>query len=210
MPLGRPFDGFVEHSKRVSPTCLVHFERNRYSVPASFANRPVSVRIYPARIVVAAEGQILCEHVRIVDRSHHPGTTVYDWRHYLAVIQRKPGGAAQGSGSEAAGMAAEGRCATALRSPRCLDGFRRLQGHLLKRAGGDREMVEILALVLQHDEQAVLCAVELALDAGVPYQDAHPQPPAPAGRRQGGEGRQDRRPAGARPAPGAEGRHRTL
>ena len=29
-------------------------------------------------------------------------------------------------------------------------------------------MVEILALVLQHDEQAVLAAVELALDAGVP------------------------------------------
>ena len=70
MPLGRPFDGFVEHTKRVSPTCLVHFERNRYSVPASFANRPVSVRIYPGRIVIAAEGQILCEHVRIVDRSH--------------------------------------------------------------------------------------------------------------------------------------------
>ena len=49
MPLGRPFDGFVEHTKRVSPTCLVHFERNRYSVPASFANRPVSLRIYPER-----------------------------------------------------------------------------------------------------------------------------------------------------------------
>lgn len=29
-------------------------------------------------------------------------------------------------------------------------------------------MVEILALVLHHDEQAVLTAVELALDAGVP------------------------------------------
>ncbi len=48
------------------------------------------------------------------------------------------------------------------------DGFRRIQSHLLKRKGGDREMVEILSLVLQHDEQAVLCAVELALDAGVP------------------------------------------
>jgi hypothetical protein len=34
--------------------------------------------------------------------------------------------------------------------------------------GGDRETVEILALVLQHDEQAVLTAVELALEAGVP------------------------------------------
>ena len=26
MPVPRPFDGFVEHTKRVSPTCLVHFE----------------------------------------------------------------------------------------------------------------------------------------------------------------------------------------
>ena len=152
MPLGRPFDGFVEHTKRVSPTCLVHLERNRYSVPASFANRPVSLRVYPERIVIAAEGQILCEHGRIIERSHQlPGRTVYDWRHYLAVIQRKPGALRNG--------------APFTEMP---EAFRQLQSHLLKRPGGDREMVEILALVLQHDEQAVLCAVELALEAGVP------------------------------------------
>ena len=152
MPLGRPFDGFVEHTKRVSPTCLLAFERNRYSVPASFANRPVSLRVYPERLVIAAEGQILCEHDRIIARSHHlPGRTIYDWRHYLAVIQRKPGALRNG--------------APFTEMP---EAFRRLQGHLLKRPGGDREMVEILALVLQHDEQAVLCAVELALEAGVP------------------------------------------
>jgi len=40
MQLPRPFDGFVEYAKRVSPTCLIHLERNRYSVPASFANCP--------------------------------------------------------------------------------------------------------------------------------------------------------------------------
>jgi transposase len=152
MSPGRPFDGFVEHSKRVSPTCLVHFERNRYSVPASFANRPVSLRVYPERIVIAAEGQILCEHARIIARSHQlPGRTAYDWRHYLAVIQRKPGALRNG--------------APFAKLP---EGFRQLQGHLLKRPGGEREMVEILALVLQHDEQAVLCAVELALEAGIP------------------------------------------
>ena len=151
MPLGRPFDGFVEHTKRVSPICLVHFERNRYSVPASFANRPVSVRIYPERIVVAAEGQILCEHTRIIDRSHPTGgRTIYDWRHYLAVIQRKPG--ALRNGAPFAEMP---------------EAFRQLQGQLLRRPGGDREIAEILALVLLHDEQAVLCAVELALEAGV-------------------------------------------
>ena len=152
MAPGRPFDGFVEHAKRVSPTCLVHFERNRYSVPASFANRPVSLRVYPDRLVIAAEGQVLCTHDRIIELSHRSvGKTVYDWRHYLAVIQRKPG--ALRNGAPFAGMP---------------DGFRRLQEHLLKRVGGDREMVEVLALVLQHDEQAVLCAVELALEAGVP------------------------------------------
>jgi hypothetical protein len=56
MQLPVAFDGFIELSKRVSPTCLISFERNRYSVPASFANRPVSLRIYPDRLVVAAEG----------------------------------------------------------------------------------------------------------------------------------------------------------
>jgi hypothetical protein len=136
----------------VSPTCLIHLERNRYSVPASFANRPVSVRVYPERIVVAAEGRILCEHPRIVERSHHlPGRTIYDWHHYLAVIQRKPG--ALRNGAPFAEMP---------------EAFRRLQSHLLKRPGGDREMVEILALVLQHDEQAVLAAVELAFESGAP------------------------------------------
>jgi hypothetical protein len=152
MPVSRPFDGFVEYTKRVSPTCLVHLERNRYSVPASFANRPVSVRVYPEKIVVAAEGQLICEHRRIIDRSHHlPGQTVYDWRHYLAVVQRKPGALRNG--------------APFVELP---DAFRTLQQQLLRRPGGDREMVDILALVLQHDEQAVLSAVELALEAGVP------------------------------------------
>ncbi len=56
MPMGRAFDGFVEHSKRVSPTCLIIFDRNRYSVPASFANHRVSLRVYPAPVVVAAHG----------------------------------------------------------------------------------------------------------------------------------------------------------
>ncbi len=65
------FDGFVEKSKRVSPTCLINFDLNRYSVPASFANRPVSLRIYPERLVVAAEGQILCEQERLIERSHN-------------------------------------------------------------------------------------------------------------------------------------------
>jgi len=110
MPLPPAFDGFVEMPKRVSPTCLITFERNRYSVPASFANRPVSLRIYPD----------------------------------------KPGALRNG--------------APFAELP---DGFKQLQNLMLRRVGGDREMVDVLALVLHHDEQAVLAAVELALAEGV-------------------------------------------
>jgi transposase len=151
MQVSRQFDGFVEYTKRVTPTCLVHLERNRYSVPASFANRPVSLRVYPDRVVIAAEGSIICEHGRIIDRSHgRASQTVYDWRHYLAVVQRKPGALRNGAPFTELPQA-----------------FRTLQQHLLKKHGGDREMVDILALVLQHDEQAVLKAVEMALEAKV-------------------------------------------
>ena len=131
---------------------MINFDRNRYSVPASFANRPVSLRIYPERLVVAAEGQILCEHERLIERSHNlPSRTIYDWRHYLAVVQRKPGALRNG--------------APFAELP---NAFKLLQNHMLRKPGGDREMVDILALVLHHDEQAVLTAVEMALEAGVP------------------------------------------
>src|ERR1700729_951671 len=91
-------------------------------LPASFANRPVSVRVYPERIVVVAEGQIVCEHRRVFARSHErkSTTTVYDWRHYLAVIQRKPGALRNGAPFAELPPA-----------------FRTLQQRMLKTPGGD-------------------------------------------------------------------------
>ena len=74
-----------------------HFERNRYSVPASLANRPVSLRVYADRLVVAAEGQVIAEHAPGHRPQSWPGRTVYDWRHYLSVLQRKPGALRNGA-----------------------------------------------------------------------------------------------------------------
>ncbi len=72
-----------------------------------------------------------------------PGRVIYDWRHYLVVVQRKPGALRNG--------------APFVEMP---EPFRMLQAKILRQPGGDREMVDILSLVLHHDEQAVLCAVE--------------------------------------------------
>jgi len=141
------FDGFVEHTKRVSSTCLITHEHNRYSVPASFANRPISLRVYSDRLVMVAEAQVIACHDRVFSRDHNvPGKTIYDWRHYLSVVQRKPGALRNGAPFE-----------------EMPDSFKRLQSLLLKRPGGDREMVDVLALVLLHDEKLVEQAVEAAL-----------------------------------------------
>lgn len=98
MAMPPPFDGFVEHAKRVSPTCLIVFERNRYSVPATWANQVVSLRVYADRLVLVARSKVIAEHVRVFSRDHtSPGQTCYDWRHYLAVVQRKPGALRNGA-----------------------------------------------------------------------------------------------------------------
>jgi hypothetical protein len=49
--------------------------------------------VYPEPIVVVAEREVVCEHLRSFARSHERKSTatVYDWRRYLAVIQRKLG-----------------------------------------------------------------------------------------------------------------------
>jgi hypothetical protein len=98
MQMPPPFDGFVEDMKRVTPTCLIFFERNCYRVPASFVNRPVSVRAYAENIAIVAAGRVVAEHARVFTRGHdRPMRTVYDWRHYLTVVQRKPGALRNGA-----------------------------------------------------------------------------------------------------------------
>lgn len=152
MPKPVDFDGYVETMKRVSSTCLINFERNRYSVPASFANRPVSLHAYPNKIELIAEGALITQHDRVFNRDHQgPGETIYNWRHYLAVVQRKPGALRNGAPFD-----------------ELPESFKRLQKLLLRRLGGDREMADILALVLQHSEADVERAIDEALKAEMP------------------------------------------
>ncbi len=155
MEVPAAFDGFVEHTKRVTSTCLITFEHNRYSVPASFANRVVSLRVYAERLVIVAEARQVAVHERVFTRDHgSSGRTIYDWRHYLSVVQRKPGALRNGAPFK-----------------ELPEGFQQLQTRLLKHPGGDREMVDVLALVLLHDEQLVERAVNEALKVEHPSRE---------------------------------------
>jgi hypothetical protein len=147
MPLPTPFDGYVETPVRVSSTSLVSSARNRYSVPCALAGYRASVRLYPERVVVVADQQIVAEHPRSTERDR----VIYDWRHYLPLIERKPG--ALRNGAPFADLP---------------EPLQRLRRALLRREGGDRVMVKVLTAVPRFGLEAVLVAVELVLESGYP------------------------------------------
>jgi len=147
MSMPEPFDGYVERLARVSSTCLVAVARNRYSVPCEWAGQMVSTRLYPNRVDVAAADALVASHARLPNRRQ----TAYDWQHYIDLVQRKPGALRNGT--------------PFLDLPPAL---LRLRQSLLRHAGGDRVMADVLAVVPQAGLESVLVAVELVLEGATP------------------------------------------
>ena len=147
MPMPVAFDGYVELPARVSSTSLIRVARNRYSVPCALAGHRVSVRLYPERVAIVADQRLVTEHPRAMDRDQ----VVYDWQHYLPLIERKPG--ALRNGAPFAEMPLP---------------LQQLSRALLRRDGGDRVMAQVLSAVPVFGLEAVLVAVELVLESGRP------------------------------------------
>jgi transposase len=146
MPMPAPFDGYIEKLARVSSTCLVSISRNRYSVPCEFAGQRVSTRLYPNRVSVVAEDAVVACHDRLPERG---GQICYDWQHYIPLVQRKPG--ALRNGAPFADMPVP---------------LKQLKLGLMRHAGGDRIMAQVLAAVPMAGLDALLVAVELVIESG--------------------------------------------
>jgi len=96
--------------------------------------------------VVAADA-VVASHERVLNR----GQTVFDWQHYIELVQRKPG--ALRNGAPFADL------------PRPLA---QLRHALMRHAGGDRVLSEVLALVPAAGLNTLLVAVELVLEHVTP------------------------------------------
>ena len=147
MPMVTPFDGYVETMGKVSSTCLVVEDKNRYSAPCELVGQMVSIHRHPDRIELVAHDAVVASHARSFERNK----TIYEWQHYIPLIERKPG--ALRNGAPFADMP---------------EPLKRLRNLLLKRMGGDRIMAKVLSAVPKHGLDAVLVAVELVLESGVP------------------------------------------
>ena len=147
-----PFDGFHESQHAVSGTCLISFDRNRYSVAARAVRRAVQVRAYADRIVVRLGDEVVAEHPRFFGRDR----TIYDPWHYLPVLANKPGALRNGAPFQGWDL------------PPALARLRRKLG---SGDEGDRRFVRVLAMVLSDGLEAVEAATRTALDADAASDD---------------------------------------
>jgi hypothetical protein len=152
VPVSVPFEGFREVEAVASATRLVAFDRNRYSVAAAAARRPVQVRAYADRLVIRCDGQVVAEHARQFGRDR----TAFDPWHYLPVLLRKPGALRNGAPFQDWPL------------PPALERLRRALGRGDK---ADRAFVAVLACVPREGTEAVAGACREALAAGTASAD---------------------------------------
>lgn len=82
-----PFDcARVVHPK-VNSLSLVHFETNRYSVPARYAYQEVTLKAYVDQVRLYHGTELIAEHTRLYGRNEES----LNFDHYLDLLERKPG-----------------------------------------------------------------------------------------------------------------------
>lgn len=147
LQLPPPFDGYAERPARVSPSSLVSFDHNRYSVDCRQAGKTVQIRVYATRIVVVRDGQVVADHVREFGR----GKTVFNPWHYLPALETKPGALRNG---------------TPFKNWELPEGISGIWDQLRRRyPDWDRQFVDILTVVPHFGIQVVEAACQKALKA---------------------------------------------
>jgi transposase len=148
VPYAGPFDGFHAVPAAVSKTCLVRFDKNRYSVEARAVGRPVEIRAYAERVEFWQDGQVVGRH----PRAFGSNKAVYDPLHYIPVLARKPGALRNGAPFKEWDLPPS---------------MRLVQRKFGRVPNGDRQMVDILGAVLTDGLDAVEAACAEALGEGV-------------------------------------------
>lgn len=89
LPLpARPFEARRVTEAHADSLSLVRFDTNSYSVPVAYAHRSITVVATVAEVKLIHEDRLVATHPRCWDREQ----THFDPLHYLALLERKPGG----------------------------------------------------------------------------------------------------------------------
>ena len=150
-----PFDACRIKTRTASSLSLVRFERNDYSVPVRYAHYQMLVRGYVDRVEVCRGDECIARHPRLWSKEG----VHFDPVHYLALLERKPGGFDYARPLED------------WKLPSC---FRDLRKRLEAEHDGEgtREYIKVLRLLEKHSLRELTRAVEQGLRCGASSRDA--------------------------------------
>jgi transposase len=155
LPLpARSFDARRTADVAADSLSLVRFDTNSYSVPTKYAHRAVTVVASVAEVRIVFEDQLIARHPRCWGREQ----TRYDPVHYLALLEKKPGGFDFARPLETWDLPG---CFGLLR--------RRLEAD---DRHGTRAFIRVLRLLETQPLKQLTAAVEYALDIGIEDPDS--------------------------------------
>jgi len=156
LPAGA-MDACRKQPTRANSLSLVRFDDNDYSVPVTYAHHEILVKGYVDRVVLCHKERVVAQH----RRSWGKEGIFFDYRHYLPLLERKPG------------SLDHARPLLNLNLPECLEVLRRrLQGEEKKEGEGLREFIRVLRLLEDYSMARLLEAVEKALRIHAHSRDA--------------------------------------
>jgi hypothetical protein len=88
-----PFEPCDKRPGKVSSTALVRYRMNDYSVPPAYGFRDVLVKGFVDEVAIICGASEIARHPRVYGR----GQFVFDPKHYLALLEQKPGALDQGA-----------------------------------------------------------------------------------------------------------------
>jgi len=148
IPAQSEFEGYIEKESIVSSTSLIRYDRNHYSVPCKIAGQTATVRAKADQIYIISNGKQIARH----ERSFERGVTIYNPWHYLDVLNRKPGALRNGA---------------PFNDWQLPSGMKRVQSHLARIPGGDRQFVDILFAARLHGLELTNKVCLKALSQGI-------------------------------------------
>jgi len=132
---------------------LVRIERADYSVPIRWAYRPVLAKLFPDRVVLVVEGEVVASH----GRTFCVGGKVIDPFHVLSLLEHKHRAVPE---------------ATAIQQLRLPPRFHELRAELRRHTRkADQEWVQVLRLLEEYPLEAVAQAIDEAWERGSPRRE---------------------------------------
>jgi hypothetical protein len=150
-----PFEPCDKRPAKVSSTALVRYRMNDYSVPTAYGFRDVLVKGFVDQVAIICGADEIARHFRIYGR----GQFVFDPKHYLALLEQKPGALDQAAPLQSWTL------------PEPLQHLRRLLEVRMSNRG-KREFIQVLRLMEIFPESIVVAATTDAIRLGALSFDA--------------------------------------